>query len=85
MMNKLVLGFFVFLAGCSQLMRGQEQPIITKNESKGIYFTTCAGAVEDWPNCYEKASRTCNGKYDVITREDNNRGTKRELTFQCKK
>jgi len=26
-------------------MRGQEQPIITKIESKGIYFTTCAGAL----------------------------------------
>lgn len=37
------------------------------------------------PYCYDKASATCNGKYDVITREDNNRGTKRELTFQCKK
>lgn len=84
-MNKLVLGFFVFLAGCAQLMHGQEQPVIAKNESKGIYFTTCGGAVEDWPSCHDKASATCNGKYDVITREDNNRGTKRELTFQCKK
>ena len=85
MMNKLVLGFFVLLAGCAQLMHGQEQPIITKDIGKSIYFTTCAGAVEDWPSCYDKASATCNGKYDVITREDNNRGTKRELTFQCKK
>ena len=85
MMNKLVLGCFLFLAGCAQIMHGQEQPIITKNETKGIYFTTCAGAVEDWPNCYEKAARTCNKNYSVISKGDDNRGTRRELTFQCKK
>ena len=84
-MNKLVLSFFMFLAGCAQLMQGQEQPIIAKNESKGIYFTTCAGAVEDWPSCYDKASATCNGKYEVIRKGDNSRGTQRDITFQCKK
>jgi predicted lipoprotein with Yx(FWY)xxD motif len=53
--------------------------------SKGIYSTTCAGAVEGWPDCFDKASATCNGKYNIISKEDNNRGTKRELTFECKK
>jgi hypothetical protein len=84
-MNKLVLGFFVILAGCTQLMKGQEQPVITKNISKKIYFTTCGGAVEDWPRCYDKAARTCSENYVVLDKVENSRGTQRELTFQCKK
>lgn len=84
-MNKL---FFVvsiiLLAACQQLQHGEMQPV-KMISTKGVYFTTCAGAVEGWSDCYDKASKTCDGKYDVITREDNNRGTKRELTFQCKK
>ena len=84
-MNKLLLVVLVVLSGCAQLQHGAIQPVVTKDAKNGIYFTTCGGAVEDWPSCYDKASATCNGKYDLITREDNNRGTKRELTFQCKK
>ncbi len=83
-MNKLLLiAGVVFLGACQQLQHGQMQPVKLIGTNK--YFTTCAGAVEDWPSCYDKASATCNGKYDVITKEDNNRGTKRELTFQCNK
>ena len=84
-MKRLLLITSIFLlSACQQLQHGAIQPV-KQISSKGVYMTTCAGAVEDWPSCYDKASTTCNGKYDVITREDNNRGTKRELTFQCKK
>jgi predicted lipoprotein with Yx(FWY)xxD motif len=84
-MNKSILILSVILlSACKQLMHGEMQPV-KQISTKGVYMTTCAGAVEDWPSCYDKASATCNGKYDVITREDNNRGTKRELTFQCRK
>ena len=81
-MKKLLLCAVFLLSGCAQLMHGQEQPVVARN---GVYFTTCAGAVEDWPSCYEKASRTCSGKYEIITKGDNSRGTQRDLTFQCKK
>ena len=83
-MNKLfvVIGL-ILLTGCQQLMHGAIQPV-KQISSKGVYMTTCAGAVEDWPSCYEKASSTCNGKYDVISKVDNSRGTQRDLTFQCK-
>ena len=84
-MNKLLLAVLVLLSGCAQLMHGQEQPVITKNAEKGIYFTTCAGTVEYWPSCYDKASRTCNKNYVILNKDDNNQGTKRDLTFQCKK
>ena len=84
-MNKLILVISVILlSGCQQLMHGAIQPV-KQLSSKGVFMTTCAGAVEDWPSCYDKASATCHGKDDVITREDNSRGTKRELTFQCNK
>jgi len=86
-MKKILLVSLLAFVGCAQLQHGQEQPVLRKmSKDKGeYYFTTCAGAVEDWASCYDKASRTCNKNYVVLSKEDNNRGTKRELTFQCKK
>ena len=78
----VIAGFFV-LSACQQLQHGQIQKVNLVGSNK--YFTTCSGAVEDWASCFDKASASCNGKYDVITREDNNRGTYRALTFQGKK
>ena len=77
----------LMLAGCYALSnpQGAVQPVKVIDLRSQTYKSTCAGAVEDWPSCYDKASATCKGKYDVITREDNNSGTKRDLTFQCKK
>ena len=85
-MNKLlfVVGV-ILLSGCQQLMHGAIQPVQTLDAKNGLYFTTCAGVVEDWPSCYDKASATCNGKYDVISKGDNSRGTQRDIKFQCKK
>ena len=84
-MKKLVSVVGLILGACTQLQHGQEQPVVQKNAKEAIYYTTCAGAVEDWPSCYDKASRTCNKNYVILSKEDNNRGTKRDLTFQCKK
>ena len=84
-MKKFISFVVLAIVGCAQLQHGQEQPVITKSAAKRIYFTTCAGSVEDWPNCYEKAARTCNKNYVILSKEDNNRGTKRDLTFQCGK
>jgi hypothetical protein len=78
----LIIGV-VLLGGCARLMHGQMQPV--RQISSSTYFTTCAGAVEDWGSCYHKAYVTCDGKYTVISKEDNNRGTKRDLTFACTK
>ena len=84
-MNKLLLVVVIFLSGCAQLQHGSTQPVVLKDAKNSIYFTTCGGAVEDWPSCYDKASATCNDKYDVIRKGDNSRGTQRDITFQCKK
>lgn len=73
----------IALASCAQLMSGQEQSVkLLKNN---LYFTTCSGAVETWGNCNQKASKTCDGKYIVIEKNEMIIGGKRELTFQCKK
>lgn len=84
-MNKsFLIVVIILLTSCQQLRHGAIQPV-KMISSKGVYMTTCAGAVEDWPSCYDKASTTCNGKYDVVNKVDNLRGTQRELTFQCRK
>lgn len=78
----LVVSAFV-MSACQQLQHGQMQPVKELNVKERIYFTTCAGAVEGWSDCYEKAVLTCNKNYSVLDKADNNRGTKRELTFKC--
>ena len=83
-MNKLIILVFGLLSGCTQLMHGQMQPV-KMISSKGAYLTSCSGAVENWNDCYDKASATCGGNYSILSKEDNSLGTKRELTFQCKK
>ena len=86
-MKKTLLFSLLALAGCAQLLHGQEQPVVSKmSRDKGEYFfTTCAGAAEGWSDCYSKAHRTCTAGYTVLTTFDNNKGTQRDLTFQCKK
>ena len=54
-------------------------------DKQGIYKVTCSGAVEEWANCYARASQTCNGNYERIDRFETPVGGRRELTFQCKK
>ena len=84
-MNKLLLIGLFILAGCQQLMHGATQPVVIKDLKNGVYFTTCAGAVEDWGSCHEKARNTCVNGYDVTKRIESPVGGRRELTFQCKK
>jgi hypothetical protein len=71
------------LSACQQLQHGQMQPVKKISARDQTYFTTCAGAVEGWSDCYEKASMTCNKNYSILDKVDNNRGTQRELTFKC--
>ena len=86
-MKKIIVIVLLTLTGCAQLQHGQIQPVVSKmSRDKGeYYFTSCSGAVEDWNSCYQKARTTCSGGYATLSTIDNNRGTQRELTFQCKK
>ena len=84
-MKKRIILITLALTGCTQLMNGQEQPVIRTNVKEGIYYTTCSGAVENWASCNNKAVKTCSNGYQVLSKDENSTGTKRELTFQCNK
>ena len=82
-MRLFLFAMILWLAGCQQLLNGQQQPVVLKNPAKNIWFTTCSGAVETWYNCDRKAESTCKNGFYEINRQENIVGGKRELTFKC--
>ena len=73
------------VTACAQLKKGQLQPVLAKDLKQDIWVTNCGGAVETWGGCHDKAKNTCKNGYAVTNQAENSYGTKRELTFQCKK
>jgi len=86
-MKLLALLLTLPLTGCYALAnpQGAAQSVLTLDLKGQTYKTTCSGAVEDWPNCYDRAQKTCPNGYDLKERNVNPMGGKRELVFQCKK
>jgi hypothetical protein len=82
MMRVLMISLMLLLAGCAQLMKGQQQPVVSKGQ--GNYFTTCSGTVEEWGSCYSKAKQTCPSGYEVTNKVEGSVGGKREMEFMCK-
>lgn len=82
----LVLATFI-LSGCYALSnpQGATQSVQTLDYKNKIYKATCNGAVEDWPNCYDRAKQTCSKGYALKERNQNPVGGVRELVFQCLK
>ncbi len=78
----ITLGF----TACTALSnpQGAAQPLHPVDLKNKIYKATCNGAVEDWPNCYERAKQTCPNGYALKERTQSPLGGKRELVFQCK-
>ena len=81
-MKSLLMALTILLAGCAQLMQGEQQPVIEKNN--GMYFTTCSGTVEEWSSCNLKAKKTCPNGYNTEDKLESAVGGRRELTFSCK-
>lgn len=77
----------LMLTGCYALSnpQGAAQPVQTVDYKNKIYKATCNGAVEDWPNCYDRAKQTCPNGYVQKERNQSPVGGKRELVFQCNK
>lgn len=73
--------FALILTGCAQLLKGQEQPVITKKD--GVYYTTCSGVVESFGTCNNKALVTCPKGYSVVEKFQDANGVIRSLTFKC--
>lgn len=82
-MKYLCIPLVLMLIGCEQLIRPQEQSVVELEN--GIYFTTCSGVAETIGSCYDKAKRTCNGKYEIIKEFRDSSGVHRELIFECKR
>jgi len=82
-MKFIVLSLLLTLTACAQLMNGQLQPVVVKDATKNIMFTTCGGAVEDWASCNRKALKACPSGYSTLKKVDDTTGINRELTFQC--
>ena len=81
-MRVLMILLVLLMTGCAQLMKGQQQPVVSKGQ--GNYFTTCSGTVEEWGSCYSKAKQTCPSGYEVTNKVEGSVGGKRELEFMCK-
>lgn len=82
-MKKAFIAISVLLVACAQLKQGQMQPVIP--EAEGAYFTTCSGTVEDWGSCHRKAKNVCKNGYEVLYKNENPVGGRRELRFACTK
>ena len=79
---RVLVCVMMLLAGCAQLMKGQQQPVIAKGQ--GLYFTTCSGTVEEWGTCYSKAKQTCANGYEITSKYEGSVGGRREMEFLCK-
>ena len=75
------------LTACTALSNPQAaaQSVRTLDLKTQTYKATCSGAVEDWPNCYDRAKQTCPNGYAQKERNQSPVGGKRELVFQCNK
>ena len=83
-MRYIILLLVIALAGCNQLLKGQEQPVKQIGKDN-LFFTTCSGMAETMGTCFDKAKRTCAGNYIIVKQNQDSSGVYRELTFQCKK
>ena len=83
-MKRLVLIALLAITACAQLMKGKEQPVKQFRDAN-TYKTTCSGTAEDWGSCFRKAKRTCPNGYEVVERNNDNRGIVREIIFTCNK
>jgi len=58
-MKLVVVILTLILAACSSLSNPQGAAQGVKMvDKKGTYKVTCSGAVEEWANCYARASQT---------------------------
>jgi hypothetical protein len=87
MMKLFAVLIALTLTACTALSnpQGAAQSVKIIDLKNQTYQATCSGAVEDWPNCYDRAKQTCPNGYVLKERNQNPVGGKRELVFQCNK
>ncbi len=83
---KLLMTSLVFvLSGCDNFIHGRQGPVVVKDASQQIMYTTCNAAAEDWGTCNSKAMKACHDNYIVLDKIQESNGIFRNMTFQCKK
>ena len=65
-MKLLITSLIFVLSGCDSFIHGRQGPVIVKNASQQIMYTTCNGAAEDWGTCNSKAMKACHNNYIVL-------------------
>ena len=85
-MKLFIIMLPIVLSSCSALSnpQGSLQSARLIDLKSHTYKVTCSGAVEDWSNCYDRATKTCTNGYELKERNESPVGGKRELVFQCK-
>ena len=72
------------LSGCDNFIHGRQGPVVVKDASQQIMYTTCNAAAEDWGTCNTKAIKACPNSYIVLDKTHESNGVFRSLTFKCK-
>jgi hypothetical protein len=76
----------VTMVGCAATVKPMTTP-----EGKQGFLVECDGSADSWASCYEAAIKACQGKYNVIDRNESSTPTaygplvKRNLIAECKK
>ena len=74
------------IAGCAATIKPMTTP-----EGKQGFLVECDGSADSWASCYEEATKACQGKYNVIDRNESSTPTaygplvRRNLIAECKK
>jgi uncharacterized protein YceK len=76
----------VLLSGCAATIKPMTTP-----EGKQGFLVHCDGSADNWASCYEAAFKACQGKYNVIDKNESSTPTtygplvRRNLIAECKK
>lgn len=74
------------LVGCAATVKPMTTP-----EGKQGFLVECDGSADNWTSCYEAAAKACQGKYNLIDRNESSTPTaygplvRRNLIAECKK
>ena len=74
------------IAGCAATIKPMTTP-----EGKQGFLVECDGSADSWASCYGAATKACQGKYNVIDRNESSTPTaygplvRRNLIAECKK
>ena len=77
MRTAIVLLALLTLGGCATA-----KPIQTPGGAAG-YMIDCS-STRHWTACFEKATETCGGPYEIINQAESGWGRSRTLLIQCK-